>query len=633
MIVLPDADIDMAADAAVSAAYGSAGERCMAVSMVVAVGAVARSADRGDQGAHPEGQGRRRDGSVVGDGAAHHARASRQGRVVPRRGQGARRRTRELSRRGLLPRPSLIDDVKPGMRAYEDEIFGPVLGVTRVDTYDEAVRLVNESPYGNGTAIFTRDGGVARQFQFDAQAGMVGINVPIPVPVAYYSFGGWKTSLFGDRHIYGPEGIDFYTRARWSRHGGPIPRRRRSTSASRRRARCQTPSSMSDTGLGMRQPYYRTASTPVGPGCHGRRNAARCAVRTDHGVRPQAASRRDSADAFGRGGWQRVAARAMRTDRPAPQLEPKRCACDATDTRVRTTTAAAPKALRRERAVAVDRRQPVRDEARVAPAAGRERREAHRLVDEDVHEACCRSVYVPATSPAGSEARRASPACARSSCPRVRRAPSRPAALSRTDVDAATARRSTPLIQEDDARARKRRRLLARREHDRGARPAPRRAATSPCARPSVVATAPAWPATALSEPATAGGTGAPARARRRRRRRLRPARARRGDDERHRRSDVARRERVRRLRRTRIAAHGRAARVAAPPLVGERRRGARPGADGATRAAVPRSSCRRCSARSSRPDAWRSRCQTSRRRPSALRRSLRRRTCSAPSR
>src|SRR5207248_2848405 len=110
--------------------------------------------------------------------------------------------------------PSLIDDVKPEMANDRDEIFGPVLGVTRVETYDEAVRLVNDNPYGNGTAIFTRDGGVARQFQFDVQAGMVGINVPIPVPVAYYSFGGWKSSLFGDRHIYGPEGIDFYTRSK-----------------------------------------------------------------------------------------------------------------------------------------------------------------------------------------------------------------------------------------------------------------------------------------------------------------------------------------------------------------------------------------------------------------------------------
>ena len=109
---------------------------------------------------------------------------------------------------------SLLDNVTPEMDAYKDEIFGPVLGVTRVETYDEAVQMVNENPYGNGTAIFTRDGGVARQFEVDVQAGMVGINVPIPVPVAYYSFGGWKQSLFGDRHIYGPEGIDFYTRGK-----------------------------------------------------------------------------------------------------------------------------------------------------------------------------------------------------------------------------------------------------------------------------------------------------------------------------------------------------------------------------------------------------------------------------------
>ncbi len=115
---------------------------------------------------------------------------------------------------GFFLGPSLIDNVEPGMDNYKDEIFGPVLGVTRVATYEEAIELVNENPYGNGTAIFTRDGGVARQFEFDVQAGMVGINVPIPVPVAYYSFGGWKASLFGDRHIYGPEGIDFYTRTK-----------------------------------------------------------------------------------------------------------------------------------------------------------------------------------------------------------------------------------------------------------------------------------------------------------------------------------------------------------------------------------------------------------------------------------
>jgi len=120
----------------------------------------------------------------------------------------------EIDGDGFFLGVSLIDEVTPEMDAYRDEIFGPVLSVVRAGTYDDAVELVNENPWGNGTAIFTRDGGVARQFQFDAQAGMVGVNVPIPVPVAYYSFGGWKASLFGDRHIYGPEGIDFYTRGK-----------------------------------------------------------------------------------------------------------------------------------------------------------------------------------------------------------------------------------------------------------------------------------------------------------------------------------------------------------------------------------------------------------------------------------
>ncbi len=117
-------------------------------------------------------------------------------------------------RAGFFLGPSLLDRVQPGMRCYRDEIFGPVLSVVRVDTYDQALRIINENPYGNGVAIFTRDGGAARQFQFDVEAGMVGINVPIPVPVAYYSFGGWKASLFGDLHIYGPEGVQFYTRTK-----------------------------------------------------------------------------------------------------------------------------------------------------------------------------------------------------------------------------------------------------------------------------------------------------------------------------------------------------------------------------------------------------------------------------------
>ena len=219
MIVLPDADIDMAADAAVSAAYGSAGERCMAISQVVAVGDVATPLIDAIKERIPKVK--------VGDGldpssemgplvtkehrdkvASYVANATGEGAKVLVDGrEGA-------PEEGFFLKPSLLDDVKPGMKAYEDEIFGPVLGVTRVDTYDEAVRLINENPYGNGTAIFTRDGGVARQFQFDVQAGMVGINVPIPVPVAYYSFGGWKASLFGDRHVYGPEGIEFYTRGK-----------------------------------------------------------------------------------------------------------------------------------------------------------------------------------------------------------------------------------------------------------------------------------------------------------------------------------------------------------------------------------------------------------------------------------
>jgi malonate-semialdehyde dehydrogenase (acetylating) / methylmalonate-semialdehyde dehydrogenase len=220
MIVLPDADIDMAADAAVSAGYGSAGERCMAVSMLVAVGGIAddlvaaikeripavKVAPGLEPGAEMGPLVTREHRDKV---ASYVERAPEEGATVVVDG-----RESVPAGDGFFLGPSLIDNVKPGMTNYSDEIFGPVLGVTRVGTYDEAIRLVNENPYGNGTAIFTRDGGVARQFEFDVQAGMVGINVPIPVPVAYYSFGGWKASLFGDRHIYGPEGIDFYTRTK-----------------------------------------------------------------------------------------------------------------------------------------------------------------------------------------------------------------------------------------------------------------------------------------------------------------------------------------------------------------------------------------------------------------------------------
>ena len=219
MIVLPDADIDMAADAAISAGYGSAGERCMAVSMVVAVGEVAEPLLEAIKERIPKVK--------VGDGMdpssemgplvtrEHRDKVASYVEAAPGEGATVVVDGREgVPADGFFLNPTLLDDMTPEMRAYADEIFGPVLGITRVATYDEAVRLVNESPFGNGTAIFTRDGGVARQFQFDVQAGMVGINVPIPVPVAYYSFGGWKASLFGDRHVYGPEGIDFYTRGK-----------------------------------------------------------------------------------------------------------------------------------------------------------------------------------------------------------------------------------------------------------------------------------------------------------------------------------------------------------------------------------------------------------------------------------
>jgi len=222
MVVMPDADIGMAADAAVSAAYGSAGERCMAISVVVAVGdktaeeliaAIQERVPRIKVGPGLE------EGVEMGPlitrehrdkVASYIENAPREGATVVVDG----RLDPVAQSEGFFLGASLLDQVKPGMKCYDDEIFGPVLSVVRVKTYDEALKLINDHPYGNGTAIFTRDGGVARQFQFDVEAGMVGINVPIPVPVAYYSFGGWKASLFGDLHMYGPEGVQFYTRAK-----------------------------------------------------------------------------------------------------------------------------------------------------------------------------------------------------------------------------------------------------------------------------------------------------------------------------------------------------------------------------------------------------------------------------------
>jgi malonate-semialdehyde dehydrogenase (acetylating)/methylmalonate-semialdehyde dehydrogenase len=229
MVVLPDADIDMAADAAVSAAYGSAGERCMAISVVVAVGGVgdrlveAISARlpklKVGPGTDPAAEmGPLITGEHRDKVASYLASAPGEGATVVVDGRDA-----DLPAEGFFLGVSLIDDVRPGMRSYDDEIFGPVLSVVRVDTYDEAVDLINRHQYGNGTAIFTRDGGAAKQFQFDIKVGMVGINVPIPVPVAYYSFGGWKASIFGDSNIYGPAGVDFYTRTKTVTSRWPDP--------------------------------------------------------------------------------------------------------------------------------------------------------------------------------------------------------------------------------------------------------------------------------------------------------------------------------------------------------------------------------------------------------------------------
>lgn len=234
MVVLPDADLDLAADAAVNGGFGSAGERCMAISAVVAVEPVAdglmdkireRIANltvgdgRSDSDMGPLVTGEHRDKvtSYIDAGVAEGAEL-----VVDGRGQQV-----DGDDNGFWLGPTLFDRVSPAMSIYTDEIFGPVLSVLRVGTYEDAVATVNANPYGNGTAIFTDDGGAARRYQNEVEVGMVGINVPIPVPVAYYSFGGWKASLFGDTHAYGTDGIHFYTRtkaitSRWPdpSHGG-----------------------------------------------------------------------------------------------------------------------------------------------------------------------------------------------------------------------------------------------------------------------------------------------------------------------------------------------------------------------------------------------------------------------------
>ena len=222
MVVMPGADMELAADAAASAAYGAAGERCMAISVVVAVGEAADSlvesvrqraaqikigpgVDPGiDMGPLISGEHRDRVAALVQKGQDEGADLVLDGRgisVADRPG-------------GFWFGPTVIDRVQPAMAAYREEIFGPVLSVIRARNYAEAIALVNANPYGNGTAIFTSDGGEARAFEHDVQVGMIGINVPIPVPMAHYSFGGWKNSLFGETHIYGPDGVRFYTRGK-----------------------------------------------------------------------------------------------------------------------------------------------------------------------------------------------------------------------------------------------------------------------------------------------------------------------------------------------------------------------------------------------------------------------------------
>jgi malonate-semialdehyde dehydrogenase (acetylating)/methylmalonate-semialdehyde dehydrogenase len=219
MVVLPDADLDIAADAAINAGFGSAGERCMAISVVVAVGDIAQPlidkiVDRLDKLTVGPGDDISSDfGPVITK--EHRDRIVNYVRSAPADGIIVVRDGTDLATQpGFFVGPCLLDGVRPGTKAYDDEIFGPVLGVARVASYAEAVTMINDNPYGNGVAIFTRDGNAARLFSREVTVGMIGINVPIPVPIASYSFGGWKNSLFGHSHIYGPEGFAFYTRAK-----------------------------------------------------------------------------------------------------------------------------------------------------------------------------------------------------------------------------------------------------------------------------------------------------------------------------------------------------------------------------------------------------------------------------------
>lgn len=218
MVVMPDADLESAAAAAVSAAFGSAGERCMAISVAVVVGDIGdQFVDRVTELARalvvrPGDQPEAEMGPLITRDALERVTsyvdgAAQEGGTLVLDG-----RTHDVPTEGFFIGPSIVDHVRPGMKVYDDEIFGPVLAIVRVDTYEDAVNLINENRFANGTSVFTRDGKTVRSFEYDIEVGMVGVNIPIPVPVGSFSFGGWKDSLFGDTHMYGPEGFNFYTR-------------------------------------------------------------------------------------------------------------------------------------------------------------------------------------------------------------------------------------------------------------------------------------------------------------------------------------------------------------------------------------------------------------------------------------
>ena len=232
MIVLPDADLELAADAAINAGFGSAGERCMAISAIVAVEPIAdKLIEKIKERALKIKTGDGTKGADMGPLVTKIHRDKVASYIAAGEKEGAKvvvdGRDIKVDGDGFWLGPTLFDQVKPNMSIYLEEIFGPVLSVIRVKSYDEALKLVNDHQYGNGTAIFTNDGGAARRFQNEVEVGMVGINVPIPVPMAYFSFGGWKNSLFGDSHAHGTEGVHFFTRgkvvtSRWldPSHGG-----------------------------------------------------------------------------------------------------------------------------------------------------------------------------------------------------------------------------------------------------------------------------------------------------------------------------------------------------------------------------------------------------------------------------